>query len=84
MPVATPNRDRQIIKPWVPNIMVRIEGGNSDAAPGNLASRIARNTTEQHSKRKRPPKMATTAAALTDAERFGEYSIKRLYIISET
>jgi repressor LexA len=48
--------------------------------PVNLRERIPKNITEQHSKRKRLPKMATTAAAVTEGERFKESFIERLYI----
>jgi hypothetical protein len=70
------------MKPWVPNIMYRMAGGSSDAGPGSLASRNTKNAAEQHRRRRRLPKMATTAAAVTEAERFREESIKRLYITS--
>jgi repressor LexA len=62
--------------------MYRIEGGNSRAVPGNLVSRNTKNAAEQQRRKKKLPSMATTAAAVTEAERFGEESIKFLYITS--
>jgi len=62
--------------------MVRMAGGNSDAGPGSLASRNMKSAAEQQRRRKRLPKIATTAAAVTDAERFREESNKSLYITS--
>jgi hypothetical protein len=47
-------------------------GGASEEVPGNLSSRNAKNATEQHRKRKRLTSMAMTAAAVTEAERFGK------------
>jgi hypothetical protein len=40
--------------------------------PGNFNSSIPKNRTEQHRRRKRLPNMATTAATVTEADRFGE------------
>ena len=72
MPVVIPKRDRHIINAWAPNIMYRIEGGKSCTVPGNLVSRNTKNEAEKQRTKKRPPNMATTAAAVTEAERFGE------------
>jgi|SRR5260221_14250775 len=82
MPVATPKRDRQIIKPCMPNIMKRRAGGSSDAGPDILASRNAKKAREQHKRMITLPKIATIAATVTEAERFGEDSIKCWYITS--
>jgi hypothetical protein len=50
---------------------------------GKLISNIPKNAIEQPTKSKAPLNMATTAAAVTEAERFREESIKRLYITSK-
>src|SRR5260370_38401392 len=80
MPVAIPNSDTHITKPCVASPKVLTEGGSSEAVLGNLTSSIPRNATEKHKKRKRLHKMATTAAADTEAERFAEESNGDLYI----
>src|SRR5260370_4774239 len=79
-PVAMPKRDRQIIKPGAEIPTVLTDGGSSEAVLGNLTSSIPRNATEKHKRRKRLHKMATTAAAVTEAERFAGESIESLYI----
>ena len=56
--------------------MVLIAGGRLLAVSGNLTNKNARNAAEQVSKKKTLAKMATTAATVTEAERFGEESIK--------
>src|SRR5713226_9880958 len=83
MPVATPKSDKHTIKPWVPNIMYRMEGGSSDDVPGNLPNRNTKNAAEQQRRRIRLPSMATTAAAVTEAERFGEESINVCISLSD-
>src|SRR5258708_15325906 len=82
MPVATPKRDRQIIKPCMPNIMKRRAGGSSDAGPDILARRNAKKAREQHKKMITLPKIATIAATVTEAARFEEVSSKCWYITS--
>jgi len=72
MPVATPKRERHIIKPWVASIVFLTNGGSSEVVPGNLISRNPKNPTVKHRSRKRLPKMAMTAAKVTEAERLGE------------
>src|SRR5271165_721047 len=57
-------------------------GWSSDTGPGSLASRNTKNAVEQHRRRKRPLKMATTAAAITETERFVAGSIRALYSTS--
>jgi hypothetical protein len=61
---------------------VLTDGGSSGAVLGNLTSSRPSNATEKHRRRKRPPKIATTAAAVTEVERSGGESIERLYITS--
>jgi len=61
---------------------VLTDGGSSGAVFGNLTSSRASNATEKHRRRKRPAKMATTAAAVTAVERAGGESIEGLYINS--
>jgi len=46
---------------------------------GNLISIIPKNAIEHPTTSKAPPNMATTAAAVTEAERFAGESIERLY-----
>src|SRR6266566_6367700 len=82
MPVAIPKRDRHIISPWVASKAFLINGGTSGVVLGSLTSSIPKNTTAQHRRRKRLPKMARTAATVTAAERFRESSIEYLYITS--
>ena len=76
MPVAIPKRDRHIISPSVASKAILINGGTSGVVLGSLTSSIPKNTTAQHSRRKRLPKMARTAATVTAAERFRESSIE--------
>jgi len=68
------------MQPWVARIAARTRGGISEVVPVHLSERIPKNATAQHKRRKMLPRMATTAAAVTEADRFGEPSIKRLYI----
>jgi len=63
-------------------VFLRI-GGSSGVAPGNLTSSIPKNTTEQQRRKRRLPNIATTAAAVTEAERFTGESIAVLYITSD-
>jgi len=71
MPVAIPKRDRHIISPSVASKAILINGGTSGVVLGSLTS-IPKNTTAQHRRRKRLPKMARTATTVTAAERFRE------------
>src|SRR6266849_6357513 len=79
MPMARPKRDKQIINPWPASMTFLAGGESSGALPGNLASNSASNAIEKHRRRKTLPRMATTAAAVTEAERFAGESIERLY-----
>jgi hypothetical protein len=63
--------------------MYRREGEILNVESGNLASRNAKNAKEQHRRRKRLLSIATTAAAVTEAERFGEESIKLCISLSD-
>jgi len=47
-----------------------------------LTRSSASNAIEKHRRRKTLPRMATTAAAVTEAERFAGESIERVYITS--
>jgi hypothetical protein len=49
---------------------------------GKLTSRNAKNANAQHRKKKTPLNIATTAAAVTEAERFAGESIECLYSTS--
>jgi len=82
MPVAIPKRERAIINPWVASIVFLKTGGSSGVVPGNLPSSIPKNTTEQQRRKNRLPNTATTAAAVTEAERSTGESITDLYITS--
>src|SRR6266446_795238 len=79
MPVAIPKRERQIIKPSVASPRVLTDGGSSGEVLGNLISNVPKNAIEQPTKSNAPLSMATTAAAVTEAERLGAESIGRLY-----
>jgi len=60
-----------------------MEGGSSDDVPGNLPNRNTKNAAEQQRRRIRLPSMATTAAAVTEAERFEEESINVCISLSD-
>src|SRR5260370_27711153 len=79
MPVAIPKRERQIIKPSVASPRVLTDGRSSGEVLGNLISNVPKNAIEQPTKSNAPLSMATTAAAVTEAERLGAESIGRLY-----
>jgi hypothetical protein len=79
-----PKIERHIMRPIVASERVLMKGGNSGALTGNGFDRIAKNAAEEQRRRERPPKIAATAAAVTDAERFEGVSIQCLYIISSS
>jgi hypothetical protein len=61
-----------------------MKGGNSGALTGSGFNRIPKNAAEEQKRSATPPKIAATAAAVTDAERFEGVAIECLYIISSS
>jgi hypothetical protein len=70
------------MKPIVASERVLMKGGYSAALPGNGFNRTPKNAAEKQRRRKKPPKIAATAEAVTDAERFEGVSIECLYTTS--
>ncbi|HEX4545096.1 MAG TPA: hypothetical protein VH110_01965 [Candidatus Acidoferrum sp.] len=72
------------MKPSVASERVLMKGGNSGALTGSGFNRIPKNAAEEQRRSETPPKIAATAATVTDVERFEGVAIECLYIISSS
>ena len=84
IPVAIPKIAKPIVNPRMASMAFFTKGGTSEELAEKVFNNVPKNASEQHKRTKRPARMATTAAAMTEGEAFNEPVILVLYILLES
>ena len=82
MPAATPKIDKQVRKASITSAIFFARGGSSEKTFAVVPSNSPRRPKVVARAVAKPAKMATTAAAMTEAEGVGDVAIKTVYTIS--
>src|SRR5207302_5706529 len=80
IPVAIPKIAKPIVNPRMARMAFFTKGGTSEELAEKVFNNVPKNASEQHKRTKRPARMATTAAAMTEGEAFNEPVILVSYL----
>src|SRR5207302_4073288 len=84
IPVAIPKIAKTNVNTRMASMAFFTKGGTSEELAEKVFNNVPKNASEQHKRTKRPARMATTAAAMTEGEAFNEPVILVLYILLES